>query len=232
VSSVELARIAYGVSDPVRSAKWYRSAGFDAATIEQLDPRAAPAQEHRVEHVGAVHICLRTADIAGAHARLLECGARFAAPPARHPAGPSLAYFHDPQGTLFQLLEIDEGPLARGRPPALAEATGTLHHVGLTVAELDASVAWFERELGAPVVVRAHASGPPAGAALGLPETDYRAVSVGLGEHSIELLEFAVGQGTGDCDACLTLNTANPSAAGLNGPQGLRLRLLASPAGA
>ncbi len=225
---MRLHRIAYGVGDPAAATAWYRDAGFDAATLARLDPGSRDTTERRIEQVGALHICLRTADIAGAHARLRSCGARFAAPPSRHPAGPALAYFHDPQGTLFQLLEIDAGPLGRGRPPALADAVGTLHHVGLTVTDVDAAIAWFEAELGLEVVVRAHASGPPAGRALGLPEADYRATSVGLGDHSIELLEFASPppppEADAGCDAVLTVSGGAGVPAELTGPGGLRIR--------
>lgn len=187
VTFVELA-----VENPARARDWQREAL--GACISALVLRTAHESDQRRlsnNEVGAVHICLRTSDIVAAYERLRRNGATFTTEP--QPASPTaaVAYFRDPEGVQFQLLQLSSGPLAGGPAPRpVAEAVGVFHHVGVTVADVDVAVQWLGTLLGLTPVVRARASGPAAALMLGLKDCDYRAVVLTTGDQWLELMEF------------------------------------------
>ncbi len=187
-----ISAISLGVSDPAGATAWHRAVAIDELTLAMLDTTdlAKPAPELGIPDTGCLHVCLRTADIGAAHAALTSAGARFAAAPVQSHAGPVIAYFHDPAGIQFQLIEVSAGPLAVGDPPPIDRYVGTLHHVGLTVPDLGAAVSWFEEVLDLEVAFRVPAAGSAAARPLGLADVSYEAAVLRVGKRSLELLAF------------------------------------------
>lgn len=179
----------FTVANPGATRAWWREAGLSDPTMESLELAEGPGREPAITETGARHVCLRTADIAVAHERLAAAGARFLAGPQRLPNGLAIAYFRDPAGLPLQLIELDAGPLAAGAPPPIGVAFGALHHVGVTVADLDATLERLAAG-GAEPVVRAHAEGPDAARPLGLADVTYDAAVLPMGQHWLELMTF------------------------------------------
>lgn len=191
--AASISAITLGVSDPTGATAWHRVVGIDELTLAMLETTGLGArapEELEIPDTGCLHVCLRTADIGVAHAELDAAGARFAAAPVQSQAGPLIAYFHDPGGIQFQLIEVSPGPLAVGDPPPIDRYVGTLHHVGLTVPDLDAAVSWFEDVLDLPAAFRVPAAGSAAARPLGLAEVSYEAAVIKVGRYSLELLAF------------------------------------------
>lgn len=186
-----LRSLVVAVTDPGAARKWQRQARFDEGTIDLLE---FVARAHRPEvamhQVGSAHVCLRTRDIDAAYVQLGECGARFTAAPEALNAALSIAYFRDPSGVQYQLLQLDGGPLANLPVPPLAEAIGVLHHVGFTVPDLDDAAAFFEQVVGLETVVRVEATGPEASRVLGLSHVSYGAAVLAVGDRWLELMAF------------------------------------------
>ncbi len=68
---------------------------------------------------------------------------------------------------------------------------GDLHHVGITVRDLEASLQWYERIFGLTREFIAHGSGPALSAAVGVPDADLSFAFLRLGTCVIELLCYA-----------------------------------------
>ena len=186
-----IAGIRLGVADPAGAAAWHRNVAIEPATTDLIGLHTPAPPELAVNESGCLHICLRTADVDAAWAKLESSGARFTSQPVRSHAGPAIAYFHDPAGIQFQLIELASGPLAGVLPPPSIElAVGALHHVGMTVDDLGAALAWFGAVLELETVVRTSGSGPDAARPLGLSDVSYEAAVLTLGEHWLELLAF------------------------------------------
>jgi catechol 2,3-dioxygenase-like lactoylglutathione lyase family enzyme len=68
-----------------------------------------------------------------------------------------------------------------------------LHHVGITVADLDAAIGFYHDTLGLDFVSEPSPvfDDPALGAAVGVPGAALRQVSLALGETILELLEYA-----------------------------------------
>ncbi len=67
-------------------------------------------------------------------------------------------------------------------------ALGDLHHVGITVRDLDASLAWYADVLGVEPEVVAEGSGEELGRAVGVPDAKLRFAMLRLGGAVVELL--------------------------------------------
>ena len=67
-------------------------------------------------------------------------------------------------------------------------ALGDLHHVGITVRDLDASLAWYSDVLGVEPEVVAEGSGEELGRAVGVPDARLRFAMLRLGGAVVELL--------------------------------------------
>ncbi|TDD54982.1 VOC family protein [Nonomuraea terrae] len=65
---------------------------------------------------------------------------------------------------------------------------GDMHHVGITVRDLEASLAWYERIFGVKPEFVAHGSGPGLSQALGVPGAYLRFAFLRFGGSVIELL--------------------------------------------
>ena len=190
---LDIVGVGLRVSEPTQEGLWCRQAGFDDATMGLItfchDPEIGPPRAN--SEIGAYHICLRTADIEQAHARLERAGAVFTTSPQTVRAGLVMAYFRDPTGLQFQLLQVAAGPLSMTpTPPPIDRAVGTFHHIGLTVSNLDDAIGWFERTLSLRTIVRTGTSGEPASAMLGLDDASYQAAVLAVGNYAIELMEF------------------------------------------
>ena len=58
-----------------------------------------------VNNHGITHICLEVTDIQGKYERLLAAGVSFNCPP-QHQDGSSMVYGRDPDGNIFELIEV------------------------------------------------------------------------------------------------------------------------------
>jgi catechol 2,3-dioxygenase-like lactoylglutathione lyase family enzyme len=68
---------------------------------------------------------------------------------------------------------------------------GNLHHVGITVRDLEESLQWYERVLDVKHEFIAHGSGPALSTAVGVPDADLRFAFLRLGSCVVELLSYA-----------------------------------------
>ena len=170
----------------------------DAGRLQLIELEHSKGQPFTLANhdVGAFHICLRTADINAAYARLCETGAAFTTAPEVSHAGPAIAYFRDPFGLQYQLIELSGGPLAGGpAPAAIDRKLGTLHHIGLTIPDLDEAVGWFESALGMTTTLTTAASGELPSRMLAVPDAVYRAAMVQAGDQWLELMDFSSPSG-------------------------------------
>ncbi|MEU4286803.1 VOC family protein [Kribbella sp. NPDC026596] len=67
---------------------------------------------------------------------------------------------------------------------------GDMHHVGITVRDLEASLAWYERMFGLRPEFVAHGSGPELSAAVGVPDAKLRFAFLRFGSCVVELLHY------------------------------------------
>ncbi len=65
---------------------------------------------------------------------------------------------------------------------------GDMHHVGITVRDLEESLQWYERVFGVQPEFIAHGSGPELSEAVGVPAADLRFAFLRFGSCVIELL--------------------------------------------
>ncbi len=65
---------------------------------------------------------------------------------------------------------------------------GDMHHVGITVRDLDESLQWYERVFGVQPEFIAHGSGPELAEAVGVPGADLRFAFLRFGSCVVELL--------------------------------------------
>ncbi|MBN9072946.1 MAG: VOC family protein [Rhizobiales bacterium] len=91
----------------------------------------------------------------------------------------------------------------------MSEAANTIqsvHHIGMTVASLEAALAFWENFLGKPARWTTVLNRPYLGRVVGIPDVAIRAAFVDLpGGGVIELLDYQVADRTANTDA-----TANP----------------------
>ncbi|MFC5381559.1 VOC family protein [Aquipuribacter nitratireducens] len=73
-------------------------------------------------------------------------------------------------------------------------AIGTLHHVGITVKDLEASLAWYSDVLGVEPEWIAEGSGEELGRAVGVPDARLRFAMLRLGNAVVELLCYDNGR--------------------------------------
>ncbi|MFI5707819.1 VOC family protein [Kribbella sp. NPDC051620] len=67
---------------------------------------------------------------------------------------------------------------------------GDMHHVGITVRDLEASLAWYERMFGLRPEFVAEGSGPELSAAVGVPDAKLRFAFLRFGSCVVELLHY------------------------------------------
>jgi catechol 2,3-dioxygenase-like lactoylglutathione lyase family enzyme len=65
---------------------------------------------------------------------------------------------------------------------------GEVHHVGITVRDLEESLAWYEQTFGVQREFVAHGSGPDLSSAVGVPDAELRFAFLRFGSCVIELL--------------------------------------------
>ena len=74
-------------------------------------------------------------------------------------------------------------------------AFGDMHHVGITVDDLEASLAWYERVFDLEREFIAEGSGPELAAAVGVADVRLRFAFLRFGSCVVELLELRQPQG-------------------------------------
>lgn len=67
---------------------------------------------------------------------------------------------------------------------------GEMHHIGITVRDLEASMAWYERMFGLKPEFVAHGSGPELAEAVGVPDVQLRFAFLRFGTCVVELLHY------------------------------------------
>jgi len=68
---------------------------------------------------------------------------------------------------------------------------GDVHHVGITVRDLEESLQWYERVFGVEREFVAHGAGPELGEAVGVPDADLSFAFLRFGSCVVELLCYA-----------------------------------------
>jgi catechol 2,3-dioxygenase-like lactoylglutathione lyase family enzyme len=181
--------VTYAASDPDHTRRWLRETldTADGDGIELQTARSGAAYTTANNDVGAFHVCLRTADIAAADARLRALGVAPSSRPTRSDVGPILLYFRDPDGIQYQLIELPGAP----DPPTAP----TLHHVAVTVGDLEASVAWLTDVLGAGTPMRSSSAGEAVSAMLQVPGAAYDVALVPVAGLLVELMAFRAPAG-------------------------------------
>ena len=69
-------------------------------------------------------------------------------------------------------------------------AIGNMHHVGITVRDLEASLQWYERTFGVNREFIAHGTGPDLSTAVGVKDANLRFAFLRFGNCVIELLSY------------------------------------------
>ena len=67
---------------------------------------------------------------------------------------------------------------------------GDMHHVGITVRDLEESLQWYERMFGVEREFIAHGSGPDLATAVGVPDVKLSFAFLRFGSCVVELLEY------------------------------------------
>ena len=67
-------------------------------------------------------------------------------------------------------------------------AIGNMHHVGITVRDLESSLQWYERTFGVTREFIAHGTGPDLSTAVGVKEANLRFAFLRFGNCVVELL--------------------------------------------
>lgn len=70
-------------------------------------------------------------------------------------------------------------------------AIGNMHHVGITVRDLESSLQWYERTFGLTREFIAHGSGPELSTAVGVKDADLSFAFLRFGSCVLELLCYA-----------------------------------------
>ncbi|TDC23377.1 hypothetical protein E1265_12980 [Streptomyces sp. 8K308] len=138
----------------------------DGALVKLVEMSAAErASEADDLQRGMRHFGLRVGDVFRQAERLRAAGVKFTVEPTAAVGGVNLAFFRDPDGTLLEIIDghLDyhsvvtpeladhERRLAEARP---AGAGPVFDHVAVTVADLDATLAYYRDTLGFPVIGR------------------------------------------------------------------------------
>jgi catechol 2,3-dioxygenase-like lactoylglutathione lyase family enzyme len=69
-------------------------------------------------------------------------------------------------------------------------AIGNMHHVGITVRDLEASLQWYERTFGVTREFIAHGTGPDLSTAVGVDDANLRFAFLRFGNCVVELLSY------------------------------------------
>jgi catechol 2,3-dioxygenase-like lactoylglutathione lyase family enzyme len=119
--------------------------GFGSGTIDLIEfsiPRNDAPPYGKVNHLGMARAVLHTTDLQADYAHLEEEGVTFLSSPATRSDGTRFAVFTDPDGTYYELTEV-QGKSA----PSAATKIVHLGHLNVNVSDFERSVAWY-RMLG------------------------------------------------------------------------------------
>jgi catechol 2,3-dioxygenase-like lactoylglutathione lyase family enzyme len=141
--------------------------------------------------IGFRHLAFKVQDVDAVAARLLQAGVEFTLMPLDAVGGVRIAFFKDPDGTLVEIVAgtLDyhvwgEAPQPVAIPARGAPAGSELayDHVALTVADLRASLAFYQDVLGLPLLGELHFED----------ERGFRIAYLQLGNSVLELFAFDV----------------------------------------
>lgn len=202
------------VSDVARSIDWYADV-MDAERAEPVDvpgttlrvafvsvgnaqfeliqnlDRSDRAFDRSNNDVGAFHSCIHVPDVEAAYARLVEHGGRSSGPPEELIPGVFSFYFRDPDGVQFQAIQMGEGT---GGRTGVRYGDG-LHHIAITVGDLDRSLEWYGRTFGLPEGVRSTREGDIPSRTFEVPGSRYRQSMVPIGRGFVEIMEWQEPRG-------------------------------------
>lgn len=125
--------------------------GFWGGVIDLIEftiPRNDEAPYEKLNRLGVVKAAMLTTNIDADYAYMTSLGVEFLAAPLVRADGKRFAVFRDPDGTFYELIELDE-------PDPGTETTHIvrLGPVGINVSDLEHSIAWYGM-LGYQVVSR------------------------------------------------------------------------------
>ena len=182
---------AYGVGD-VRIAFLSRE-DLELQRIEYPGRDDGPCRLE-ANDAGAVHVCIVDRDLDAAYERLSALGVEPTTPPSVLLEGTPIRamYVRDPDRMLVQILELPED-----WPHPLGTSDRGVHHVGFTVTDLEASVAWYGRVLGLEAVAWHDNGGEIVSRMFEVPETEERAALLPTGQTGLEVMVWTKPKGRG-----------------------------------
>ncbi|MEU1956690.1 VOC family protein [Nocardia rhamnosiphila] len=192
-----------------------RLPGTDRVWVLEEYPRQTryPASSRPCDP-GFAHLCLYVGDAEAVFARLQALGFTSRAPVATVAsgalAGAKAVYTMDPDGFVVELYQR----AGETGPPAV---TGFFHH-GLTVTDIEATLAFWQNQMGVELLRRSSAPGAMAGAIAGLEFERVEAAFVGLADAvAIEIFEYrgierhsALARAADPASSRLALRVADP----------------------
>ena len=122
--SMSIEHFAIAAQDPDALARWYcdhlgcsvrfkndrtppiyfLAQGDGPVLLELMPANDSERAERQSSDPGHSHLAFFVDDFDGVHQRLLNAGVRFTAPPVARPDGAKLAFFHDGEGNLLQII--------------------------------------------------------------------------------------------------------------------------------
>jgi len=116
--------------------------GFRGGVIDLIEfsiPKDdAPPYAH-LNHLGMTHAAMHTTDIHADYRYMTAQGVEFLSAPAERVDGSWFAVFRDPDGTYYELIEVE----GENDPDAVTQIVG-LGHVNVNVSDFERSLAWYQ----------------------------------------------------------------------------------------
>ncbi len=116
--------------------------GFGGGVIDLIEftiPRDESPPYDAVNHLGMARAVLHTTDLKSDFTRLSEAGVNFIAEPTLRSNGTLFAIFRDPDGTLYELLQVEGEPNKEG-----ATNIVELGALNINVSDFERSAAWYQ----------------------------------------------------------------------------------------
>ncbi|MGI9323749.1 MAG: VOC family protein [Pseudomonadales bacterium] len=116
--------------------------GFEGGLMDLIEftvPRSEEAPYAKLNHLGMAYAAMHTTNIAADYAYMRTMGVEFLAAPTARADGTKFAVFQDPDGTFYQLIEVEGED----------DDTDTTHivglaHVNVNVSDFERSSAWYQ----------------------------------------------------------------------------------------
>jgi catechol 2,3-dioxygenase-like lactoylglutathione lyase family enzyme len=116
--------------------------GFGGGVIDLIEfkiPRDETPPYDAVNHLGMARAVLHTTDLKSDFTRLTEAGVNFIAEPTRRSDGTLFTIFRDPDGTFYELSQVEGEPNKEGGINIVA-----LGPLNINVSDFERSAAWYQ----------------------------------------------------------------------------------------